>query len=122
LEGDLSGEAVLEMVTFLTGFLPLAAMHLSQFGSLHGTIFFFNFEDGPRCGALVWWASLAPLSVVARRLLGPGAAATLSSTSVVDTFAAAFALTLAIESALAAVAWVRLEYPESELTSEVAAA
>lgn len=112
---------MLETVT--RGLRPLLARHLSQPGSVHWTTFFFGLVEGGRWEALLepceCWASLAPLSMVVRRLLvGPGAATSSTKAWVCEAmFAAAFALILATESALAVVAWVRLEYPESEATS-----
>lgn len=115
------------MVTLRVGFRPrcsrsLAATHSGQPGSLHCTTtrFFFFVGVGVVLEFCDCWVSLAPLSV-ARRLLGPVGAWELLSTTVIDAALAALVdcrLTLATESALVAVAWVRLEYPESDARSE----
>jgi hypothetical protein len=121
LAGDFSGVALVEMVTLRVGFRPrcsrsLAATHSGQSWSLHCTTTLLFFFVGVGAAVLEfrdWWVSLAPLSV-ARRLLGPvWAWELLLSAALVD-----FRLTLATESALVAVAWVRLEYPESDARSD----
>lgn len=129
LAGDFSGVGLFEMVTLRVGFRPrsLEATHSGQLGSLHWTttLLFFFLEVGAVLEFCVCWVSLAPLSV-GRRLLGPVGAWELLSTTVIDAALAAalvdFRLTLATESALVAVAWVRLEYPESDARSEAGAA
>jgi hypothetical protein len=92
--GDLAGELVVETVT--RGLRPLlAAIQSLHNGSLHCncTTFFFGFVDAARCGGLLevcgCCASLAPLAA--------------------GCCDAIFAGRPSMESALAAVAWVRLE-------------
>jgi hypothetical protein len=90
--GDFVGEIVVE--TASRGLRPLLAARQSlHCGSLHCTTFFFGFVDAARWGGLFeacgCCASLAPVGAVACD--------------------AVFAVRLSMESALAAVAWVRLE-------------
>jgi len=91
----------------------LAATHLSQSGLSQRRCFFVLFAEAVLPDL---WECVSPSSVGGRRCL-----LTLTSSCRAPACSSAFAgLVLAEESALADVACVRLEYPESEATSEEA--
>jgi hypothetical protein len=117
---DLTGETFVLTVSFCLDLRAssaacffLAATHFSQLGSAQRRCFFVLFAEAVLPDL---WECVSPSSVGGRRCLLPLTSSCRAATC------SAFALVLAVESALADVACVRLEYPESEAKSEAVAA